>query len=59
MAGYVTSVMAFVCAELRAREVSSFRDFLKKLLRAISLYFTPFKLRQTFFFGVLGKEYYS
>ena len=27
MAGYVTTLLAFVCAELRGREMSSFCDF--------------------------------
>ena len=58
MAGYVTTVVAFVRAKLRAREASSFCDFWK--MTTISTHFTPFLLMQTVFLkDVLGNEYYS
>ena len=58
MAGYVTTILAFVHAELRGQETSSFCDFWK----VTSCDFTPFHSFLTqaniFFLDVLGKKYY-
>ena len=50
VAGYVTAILIFVRAELRALETSSFCDFFFKWPLAILPYFTPFWLNQTFVF---------
>ena len=60
MAGYVTTVLAFVHAELRTPEASSFCDF-RKISSSIfiAFYFLYFTQANICFWDVLGKEWCS
>ena len=54
MAGYVTAVLAFVRAELRGRETSSFCDYWKVTKPVVSrLFWKPLNERGTIFFFFL------
>ena len=50
MAGYVTTMLAIVRAELRAREVSSFCDFLQMTSCDFTLFYSFFYSSKCLFF---------
>ena len=58
-AGYVTTRLAIVRTELRAREASSFCDFWKMTSCDFTLFYSFLKEANINFLDVLAKEYYS
>ena len=59
VAGYVTAVLAFLCYELPAREVSSFCDFLKMTSCDFTTFFSFLTQVHLCFLDVFNKDKFS